>query len=255
MEIVDWLFNKTNKTDNNSITDSDVDLLLDTPNVKFTEDIRKRIKQKIKENWSTRENKKPIQELIQELLHPCTKYQLEATFDTNSKFMSTFYKLRDSVDEAQIAALNTNFLAVAKIFMEGFFSVFKENFIFKNGKIVDVKPTNTNGEPDPRFIKCRESLEESRKYARNESNAFKSNQGLNRKINSSNNSRSLPPTTPDPANVEGDRNRASSSSSSSSNSAQPPSFGGYKRQTKTKRRHTRRHTRRRRSYKKKSFNS
>jgi hypothetical protein len=251
MGILDWLINKTNKTDNNSITDSDVDLLLDTPGIVYpTVELRQGIKQQIIANWPHRGNKKPIEDLIRELAHPCTKYQLEATFNEKSQFIRTYTVLKKLDNQA---AINTNFLAVAKIFTDGFMSLFKDNFIIKNGKIVDVKPVNTDGEPDPRFTQCRESLEESRKYARNESNAFKSNQGLNRNQNqnrTSNSRASSPPTTPDPTEVEGDRNRAS-----------PPSFGGYKRHAKTKRRHTRRrkhrhtrrHTHRRRS--KKSFNS
>ena len=131
------------------ISDKSVNLLLDSTGVRIPDEekLRTRVFNYIKQNWASREGKKSVQQLAAENKSPCAKYFLDQLITDRSipvnLFNSISEKRKSGADEELIDSfIESKIPTFSGIFINGFFTEFKENFEFdKSGRPIGVSGT------------------------------------------------------------------------------------------------------------------
>ena len=165
----EWMSKFTRPSD--SITDQQVDILIEASGVYFPKEIKDKFKFYIKKNWATRPGKKSAFTLFKEASHPCT-YEYMNKFikgdQANPPFLERLKEKTKFIDELDrsdpdekrtydetMRNIEEYYEELSKIFTEGFFRVLKENLIFKNGIPIAVKEGNNDRD---RSSQCHERL-------------------------------------------------------------------------------------------------
>ena len=155
-----------------TITDKQVEILLDAPGVRFPPKIKERLSFYIKKQWATRPGKKSAFDLFKESGHPCTHEYFNKIIkgdDSHPPFEEKInqklevlkdYDPKNARDKQTIdditRAIDIEFSEISKIFTEGFFSVLKDNLLFRKGKPIAVR----EGDDRKRFGQCHAKLTE-----------------------------------------------------------------------------------------------
>lgn len=155
------------------ITDEQIEGLLSTvtrynPPVELSEFIKTRLRDYIRDNWLTRPGHKSYGQLIVEMEHPCMEEWFHKNMAGENNFNKSIDVLRGYLNSStggrkdQFQSLiDIRINKTAEFFLEGFFTILKENLVFENGTPIGVRPVDI-----PRFGKCNEVLTRQ-KAARN----------------------------------------------------------------------------------------
>lgn len=166
----EWMSKFTRPSD--SITDQQVDILIEAPGVYFPKEIKDKVKFYIKKNWATRPGKKSAFALFREASHPCT-YEYMNKFingdQVNGSFLERLKEKTKFIDELDrsnpdekkmydesMRSIEVQYEELSKFFTEGYFLHLKNNLIFKNGMPIAVK----EGSDRDRAAQCHEKLTE-----------------------------------------------------------------------------------------------
>jgi hypothetical protein len=156
-----------------TITDKQVNILLDAPGVTFPARTRERLKFYINKNWATRPGKKSAFDLFKEANHKCTYEffnKLIKGDESNKPFEEKINEKLEDLNELDPTdptfkqsekdiktGIEIQYKELSKFFTEGFSSVFKDNLLFnKNGKPIAVREGNDR----QRMEQCHDKLTE-----------------------------------------------------------------------------------------------
>jgi hypothetical protein len=155
-----------------TITDKQVNILLDAPGVTFAARTRERLKFYIKKNWATRPGKKSAFDLFKEASHKCTyeyfnklikgdesNKPFEEKIDEKLEILNELDPTDRNFKQSEIdfkKGIEIQYEELSKFFTEGFSSVFKTNLLFKNGKPIAVR----EGDDRQRMEQCHDKLTE-----------------------------------------------------------------------------------------------
>jgi hypothetical protein len=157
-----------------TITDKQVEILLDAPGVRFPPEIKDKFRFFIKKQWATREGKKSAFELFKEASHPCSHeffYKLINGAPTDegdmAKGLPELYEEKKAAIreldpnnkqfiEDSMKGIDIQFSELAKFFTEGIFLHLENNLLFRKGKPIAVK----EGAQRDRMQQCHAKLTE-----------------------------------------------------------------------------------------------
>jgi hypothetical protein len=173
--ILEYISKFTRPSD--SITDRQVDILIEAAGTTFPPDIKEKLKFHIKKNWPTRSGKKSAFDLFKEVRHPCTQeyfYKLMHGTPTDEGDMTATFPemLKEKIDRLNELdpvkeksfyndaknGIEIQFSELSKFFTEGYSLHLKDNLIFKNGKPIAVR---AEGDERIRMKQCHETLTET----------------------------------------------------------------------------------------------
>jgi hypothetical protein len=168
----EWMSKFTRPSE--TITDKQVDILIDAPGVRFPSQMRERMKYYIKKNWPTRPGKKSAFELFKEAGHPCT-YEFFTklikgiqndeggvpSFEQNmQEKMKILSELDPVTDKETISDIKKSFEIqyeeLSKFFTEGYSLHLQNNLLMRNGNPIAVR----EGDDRKRMEQCHAKLTE-----------------------------------------------------------------------------------------------
>lgn len=157
-----------------SITDRQIDVLLDVPSVYyppviFSPLVRAELKKHIKANWATRPGQKTPAQLLSEILHDCTQEYMTRLVlgdrdgvhkGINARYLEKKADLDEEKDPIYKAAykkgINDEMNEISKFFTEGYTRVFYENLLFDSeGRPIGVRAGTDRND---RFPRCHARL-------------------------------------------------------------------------------------------------
>jgi len=158
-----------------AITAAQVDTLLAVPAtiyhppLHFSPYVKERFKHYILKNWPTRPGKKPLIQILGELLHDCSREYLTGTVlgdrgitGLNEDIAEKKHEM-DTAPDRETKELFANLIhykleEISKLFTEGYTGVFKDNLLFNaDGTPIGVRPGHDR---EHRFRRCHVVLSE-----------------------------------------------------------------------------------------------
>jgi hypothetical protein len=152
----------------NEISLEDAQSLIKLSGLVFPPEIIEKMKVFIVKNWSKRDGKKNMKQLIYEIDHTCTKEYLGKLLKGDQANKSWIDQIRQRYKDASentdaltkkemLDSIDLQIEEVSKIFTDGFFNVMKNNLMFnQKGEPISVKA----GDDQKRFQQCHIRLTE-----------------------------------------------------------------------------------------------